>query len=236
MDALPNADTVEKQSTGFAPTAFPKAIDSRTGVSVEYIRDSGRHRKWYVFRASYGRSSSASDYLIQNGIYVYSPKIEKAERRLHGVKTFLVDLLPNFVFAYITPAEARRVISGQVNDGFSGSTAEAFQTSAILSYYYNHCTTDEFGKNPPLTITEQQMESFIIATSTHDPNILDLEGKAYTYKSDDEVVVVGGKFKGVHGRVVRVNRQQRVLIELSGFKVFATAYIPSAFIRKCGRS
>ena len=65
MDALPNANSVEQPSGGFTPIAFPKAVCSQTGVSVEYIPDPLGLKRWYVFRASYGRSPKAVDYLIR---------------------------------------------------------------------------------------------------------------------------------------------------------------------------
>ena len=106
---MPNADTVEQFSGGFTPIAFPKVVSSQTGVSVEYIPDPLGLKRWYVFRASYGRSPKAVDYLIRQGIYVYMPKCEKDILVGHRVKTVLVDLLPNFVFAYLAADDARRL-------------------------------------------------------------------------------------------------------------------------------
>ena len=103
---MPNADTVESLRSGFAPIAYPEAKSSRTGVSVEYTHDATGVKRWYVFRASYGRAQQAVDYLIRQGIYVYVPKREKAIQVGHQVKTLLVDLLPNFVFAYVDPQSA----------------------------------------------------------------------------------------------------------------------------------
>ena len=232
MEALPNADSVEQFSGGFTPIAFPKAVSSQTGVSVEYIPDPLSQKRWYVFRASYGRSPKAVDYLIRQGIYVYVPQQPKDIVVGHRVKTVLVDLLPNFVFAYLAADEARRLTMGPAADETVSDTAEAFQIAEILSFYYNHSATDAFGKNPPLTIPDRQMQSFIIATNTHDQNVMRLDGQPYTFKSNDEVEVIAGKFKGVRGKVIRAGRQQRILIELAGFMTFATAYVPTDFIRE----
>ena len=232
MEALPNAESVENLSSGFTPIAFPKAVSSQTGVSVEYVPDITGHKRWYVFRASYGRAQRAVDYLIRQGIYVYMPKCEKDIQVGHRVKTVLVDLLPNFVFAYLDNPSARRLTMGPAVDESMSNAAEAFQIAEILSFYYNHSATDAFGKNPPLTIPDRQMQSFIIATNTHDENVIRLDGRSYTFKGDDEVEVMAGKFKGVRGKVIRAGRQQRILIELSGFMTFATAYVPTDFIRK----
>jgi len=228
MDALTNAETYEKTGSGFAPTAIPEAKSSHTGVSVRYVRDTDS-KKWYLFRASYGREDLAADYLINAGIYAYVPKREETVlvdgRRKHLLKS----MLPNLVFAYLTDADARRHVQGPAADDADYATSA--KMSAILSYYYNHCQSDTFGKNPPLTITCSQMENFIRLTMTHDENVMELHGN-YTFKTDDEVTVIGGKFKGVKGRVIRANRQQRVLVELSGFMSFATAYVPSAFLSR----
>ena len=232
MDALPNANSVEQPSSGFTPIAFPEAISSQTGVSVEYVPDATGQKRWYVFRASYGRAQRAVDYLIRQGVYVYVPQCEKDVLVGRHVKTVLVDLLPNFVFAYLDSQSARRLTMGPAADESVPNTAEAFQMSEILSFYYNHSLIDAFGKNPPLTIPDSQMRSFIIATNTHDANVMRLDGKPYTFKSTDEVEVIAGKFKGVRGKVIRAGRQQRILIELAGFMAFATAYVPSDFIRK----
>lgn len=51
------------------------------------------------------------------------------------------------------------------------------------------------------------------------------------YKSGDKVRIVDGDFAGVEGKVARVAGQQRVVIELPGVCLVATAYIPTAFIK-----
>ena len=169
MDALPNANSVEQLSGGFTPIAFPKAVSSQTGVSVEYIPDPLGLKRWYVFRASYGRSPKAVDYLIRQGIYVYVPQQPKDIVVGHRVKTVLVDLLPNFVFAYLAADDARRLTMGPAADEAVSNAAEAFQVADILSFYYNHSATDAFGKNPPLTIPDRQMQSFMSSVSTGVP-------------------------------------------------------------------
>jgi ribosomal protein L24 len=46
------------------------------------------------------------------------------------------------------------------------------------------------------------------------------------------VRVIDGQFTGVEGRVARAAGEQRVVVELEGVCLFATAYVPSAFLRK----
>ena len=48
--------------------------------------------------------------------------------------------------------------------------------------------------------------------------------------------VVAGDFKGVEGRVARVASEQRVVVEIEGLCLIATAYIPTAFIRPVNKN
>ena len=52
------------------------------------------------------------------------------------------------------------------------------------------------------------------------------------YKSGDKVRVVDGDFEGVVGRVARIAGQQRVVVEINGLCMVATAYIPKSFIHR----
>ena len=51
------------------------------------------------------------------------------------------------------------------------------------------------------------------------------------YKSGDIVKVIDGEFEGVVGKVARIAGQQRVVVEISGLCLVATAYIPTDFIK-----
>ena len=72
----------------------------------------------------------------------------------------------------------------------------------------------------------------ILATRTHAKDVMILQRDGYTFKTDEEVEVVQGYFKGIRGRVIRANQQQRILIQLTGFASFGTTYIPTHFIKK----
>lgn len=102
----------------------------------------------------------------------------------------------------------------------------------LLSYYYNHFERDEFGKNPPLIVDYKKMEQFISLTTIMNEHIKIVDNKACNFKSGDFVRVTDGMFKGIEGRVARVSGQQRVIVELKGLCLVATAYIPTSFIER----
>ena len=230
MSALLNANTAEENfySSGFTPTAIPEAKSSQTGVSVEYAPDP--HRRWYLLRATYSREHLAADLLISQGIYAYVPQRYEMTLVNGRRRKLLKSLLPSLVFAYLTPGEAILYVKGNLGEEKSPIP----RLSTFLTFYYNHFQIAEDYRNPPLIIPPAEMENFILATSTHDENLMVLSEGDFRYKSDTEVRIVAGEFQGVKGRVIRAKGQQRVLVRLSGVCLCATAYIPTAFLRELG--
>ena len=74
------------------------------------------------------------------------------------------------------------------------------------------------------------MLNFIKLTSVESEHIKLVEPERCHYKSGDKVRIVEGDFAGVVGRVARIAGQQRVVVEINGLCMVATAYIPSAFL------
>lgn len=200
-----------------APDAFPEAKSSKTGVSVRYAP--APDKKWFVFRVSYEREDKASDYLVNDGTYTYIAK-KVVEKYVRGKrKRYLQNLIPNLLFAYITEEKAEEYVRNT-------------PTISYLSYYYNHFELDDNQKNPPLTISDEEMNRFILATCSMNKHLLFVQPSQCHFKSGETIRVIDGPFTGVEGRVARVAGQQRVVISLSAIGLITTAYIPTAFIRR----
>ena len=204
-------------SVRLTPDAFPEAKSSKTGVSVRYAVTP--EKKWFVFRASYGREDKASDYLVEDGTYTYVAK-KYVERYVHGKrKRILQPLIPNLLFAYTTEDKAEEYVN---------------RTPALsyLTYYYNHFELNEDQKNPPLIVSSTEMGTFVKATCNMNKHLLFVDPAKCHYKSGETVRVIDGPFQGVEGKVARISGQQRVVISLSQIGLISTAYIPTAFLQK----
>lgn len=219
MNTLPNVDTrrggISPPHAGFASDVSPEAQGSPTGVSVRYAPDPAK--QWFVLRASYARVNKAHEYLTHNGTETYLP-LHYTLKEINGKKKRVLEpLLPNLLFVYATPKEVETYVK---------------HTPALpyLSYYYNHFQTDAQGKNPPLTIHYEEMMNFIRITSIDNEHIQLVNPEQCRYKSGDLVRIVEGDFKGVIGKVARVRGQQRVVVEIEGLCMVATAYVPSGFL------
>ena len=221
MITLSNVKTGRGQadppSVRIAPDTIPAAKSSQTGVSVRYVP--APDKRWYVFRASYGREDKASDYIIENGTFVYIAK-RYTRKSVNGKqKKVLENLIPNLLFVYTTKDKAEEYVKNT-------------PALSYLTYYYNHFELDETQKNPPLTVPRKEMENFIIATCNKSEHLKFVNEEQCHFKGGETVKVIDGPFKGVEGRVARVSGQQRVVISLSDIGLISTAYIPTAFLMR----
>ena len=190
MSTLSNVETGRGQakppSVRLAPDTIPEAKSSKSGVSVRYVPKPGM--SWYVFRASYGREDKASDYIVEDGTFVYIAK-HYARKSINGKqKKVLETLIPNLLFVYTTEDKAKEYVKNT-------------PVLSYLTFYYNHFELDDNQKNPPLTVSCKEMENFIIATCNKNEHLKFVEENQCHFKGGEMVRVVDGMFKGVEGRV-----------------------------------
>lgn len=174
---------------------------------------------WYVMRTTNNRIFKAEDLLSKAGLNVYVPK-HYVIKKVFGVRRrFRESLLFGLLFVY----SSRREIDfyRKEHPGAAG----------YIKYYLNKTDRRESnGLNPPMVIENRDMDNFRKACNAADEHTMQIDPKTVRFKSNDEVLVIGGDFTGVRGRVVRIAGQQRVAVILNDTIGIATAYIPSAFL------
>lgn len=221
MNALLNAHTKRGCDSpphiGLTSNVSPEAQSSQTGASSDYAQQEGYD--WFVLRATYNRVNAAVEKAKKNGIKTYVP-MHYVQKVIAGKKKRIQQpLLPNMLFVYT---------SRQLADSLVKRSPE--EPLSYIKYYLNKTLPPEAnGKNPPLTIPYNAMINFIKATSTDSEHVRIVTTEQCHYKSGDCVRVIAGDFKGVVGKVARIAGQQRIVIEISGLCLVATAYIPTDF-------
>ena len=211
--ALPNADTrrggKKSSSAGLTSCTSPEvqsnyAENSHTGVSSDCVHK--EKKQWFVLRATYGRTEKALGILQTANVETYLP--------MHYV-------VKDIIFAYMTREKSHEFVK------------EPAITAKWLKYYTDKTkpVEKETGKNPPVTIPDNEMLNFIKLTSVNSEHIMVLPPERCHFKSGDLVRVIDGAFTGVVGRVGRAAGQQRVIVVLEGVCNVATAYIPNDFIQ-----
>lgn len=197
----------------------PSISKNKGGVSVENVPNA--NRQWFVLRVSYGRIVKAKAFIEAKGMECYVPLRCKEVRKQGKQRIITEPLLPSFVFVRDTKDQ----VDALLYDGKSNPT----EGKSLLSYYYDHTIQcqDHPDRNPPLTIRSEAMNNFIRLTSIENPHIIPVTSPNIQYKMGDHVVVTDGDFKGIHGRVTRIDGQQRVVVELFDGCLVATAYVPA---------
>ena len=221
MNALLNAHTQHEDQLspriGFVSDVLPEAQRSQTGVSSNYVQKA--NHEWFVLRVTYNRTQKAHGIISTSDVQSYMPMHYVIKKEIGKKKRILQPLLPNLLFVYATREAVNSIIKKKDED------------TPILKYYLDKTRPKETnGKHPPLTIPFDAMTNFIKATSTESDHVRIVSNEQCHYKSGDIVKVIDGEFKGVTGRVARIAGQQRVVVEIAGLCMVATAYIPSAFL------
>ena len=220
MNALLNAHTPKGRSksphVGLTSNVLPEAQRSQTGVSSDYVQKADH--EWFVLRVTYNRTQKACDIISTANVQSYMPMHYVIKKEI-GKKRILQPLLPNLFFVYATRETVNSIIK-----------KKGEETSVLKFYLDKTKPLEDNGKHPPLTIPFTSMTNFIKATSTDSEHVRIVSAEQCHYKSGDMVKVIDGEFKGVTGRVARIAGQQRVVVEISGLCLVATAYIPSIFI------
>ena len=225
--ALPNADTQRggknppQRRTYLLTPEVPshKTENSHTGVSSNFVPEG--KKQWFVLRATYGRTEKALGILQTANVETYLP-MHYVVKEINGKRKFVHEpLLPNIIFARMTREKSHEFVK------------EPAITAKWLKYYTDKTkpVEKETGKNPPVTIPDNEMLNFIKLTSVNSEHIMVLPPERCHFKSGDLVRVIDGVFTGVVGRVGRAAGQQRVIVVLEGVCNVATAYIPNDFIQ-----
>lgn len=205
-------------SAGLTSRTPSTSEDSRNGVSVENVP--AGNKQWFVLRVSYGRIDKAKTFVEAKGIECYVPLRYKEVRKQGKKRIISTPLLPSFIFVYATAEQVEALLHD--------NKVVANESKSLLSYYFDHTIhlQDNPNRNPPLTIQDEAMNNFIRLTSIKNPHIIPVTSNSIQFKFGDNVVVTEGEFKGVHGKVARIARQQRVVVELFDGCLVATAYVP----------
>jgi hypothetical protein len=130
-----------------------------------------------------------------------------------------VSRIPNILFAHGTFNQLKEFVY------------DNFHLPFLRFYYEEHRTSDGIVRKP-LVVPDRQMESLKILSASDSKDVMIVPGHVDNFKKGDHVRITEGEFKGIEGHVARWHGQQRVGIVIENLCTIATAYIPSAFIRK----
>ena len=163
--------------------------------------------QWHVLRATYARELKVQDQLREHGIRTFIPMTwHKSDPATGKQQKTLVPAITGLVFAQAT----RDALDAYIR---------SFGEVRPVNYYWDR-TTDA-----PLTVPTKAMEDFIAVASTLDPDLIYLTEISAKLREGQTVKVKEGPFKGVEGKIVRIRKSRRVLVELPGTLAVATTFV-----------
>lgn len=215
------------ETLGIEPTLSPtsKADVSQIGVSSFSVHNRSytvedNIKKWYVLRVRYNHDRDAYDELQSLGLEAFYAE-HRVMRQIHGKrKKVETPMVPGLIFAHES-----RVTLEEYMFGHS-------PLSTHIRFYRDRTQSKtDFGRNPPLTVSESAMNSFRTVCAVDSPytQVISEEQMA-KIRIGDWVRVTDGVFKGVEGRTAIVKRQRCVLVELKGVCSVNTAFIPKCLL------
>ena len=173
---------------------------------------------WYALRVSYSRELKVQKALDALGVKTFVPMMWKRCPVKPGMTKpatttsagnsdrKLVPAVGNLCFAYSTRTALEDFIRG-------------YGEASPVHFYWDRTA------NRPLTVPDKAMNDFITVASTLDEDIVYVTEISAKLREGQTVMVKDGPFKGVEGKVVRIRKSRRVLVELPGMLAVATTYI-----------
>ena len=168
--------------------------------------------RWFALRATYSRELKVQNSLNELGVRTFVPMMWRRREVGGQVEKKLVPAVSNLCFVYWTRSSVDSYI-------------RSFGEKAPVNYYWDRTI------NRPLVIPGQAMEDFITVASSLDEDLIYLTEIAEKLREGQTVEVIEGPFKGVTGRIVRIKKNRRVLVELPGFLAVTTNYLSPHALR-----
>ena len=164
-------------------------------------------QSWFVLRATYARELKVQDQLREHGIRTFIPMTwHKSDLATGKQQKSLVPAITGLVFAQAT----REALDAYIR---------SFGDARPVNYYWDRTA------NRPLTVPDKAMEDFITIASTMDPDLIYLTQISDKLREGQKVIVKEGPFKGVEGKVVRIRKSRRIMVEIPGMLAVASTYV-----------
>ena len=168
--------------------------------------------RWFALRATYSRELKIRDSLSEKGVRTFVPMMWRKKEVGGKVEKKLVPAVSSLCFVYWTKPGIDAYI-------------RSFGETSPVHYYWDRTV------NRPLIIPEKAMEDFITVSSSMDEDLVYLTEITDRLREGQTVEVIDGPFKGVTGKVVRIKKNRRVLVELPGFLAVTTNYLAPQSLR-----
>ena len=164
---------------------------------------------WYALRVSYSRELKIHAHLQEVGVRTFVPMAWRRCPVKPGVTKMVKKLVPavnNLCFVYW---------HRQGIDNFIASFGE----KSPVHYYWDRTA------GHPMIVPDKAMDNFIKVASCLDEELIYITEISDKLREGQSVKVKSGSFAGVTGKIVRIRKSRRILVELHGILAVASTYV-----------
>ena len=167
--------------------------------------------KWHAIRVTYGRELKFAAVLHDEGYETFIPMTLKKTETDGKKEEKIVPAVSNLCFVR---ADQQSLYQ------FFKSMGEACPARFI----WDKSTRD------PIIVPDKAMADFMLVSRTMLDDTIYLNEISSKLREGQSVKVIEGPFQGVEGKVVRIKKSRRVMVELPGMLAVATTYIPNHWL------
>ena len=170
---------------------------------------------WYPMRVTYGREMKVKATLDQLGVENFLPMQYQTIEQDGIRQRLLLPAIKNLLFIHSDERTITRL-------------KHEYAAIEPLRYIVRTLKSEQ-GKKEILIVPDKQMENFMKVASVQDERVLFLEKGNYLSKVGKKVSIIKGPFTGVEGKILRIHKNKRVVVEID-IAAVALAFVPSEFM------
>lgn len=162
---------------------------------------------WYAIRVTYGRELKFQQMLQDAGFETFIAMCRKRVVKNGRQVTVTLPAVSNLCFVNTEK---------ELLDAFMSSLGE----TCPARYIWDKAT------RKPTVVPQKAMDDFITVSRIMADDALYLKDITNKLREGQKVRIIEGPFKGIEGKVVRIKRTRRIIVEIPGMLAIATTFIP----------
>lgn len=195
----------------FSDEEKDEKIQGRSESNVSGVPDSchmsaAGNKMWHVLRVSYSRELKIQDALCNRGVRTFVPMMWRKKEVAGKVKKLLVPAVNNLCFAFSDRVTLEDFI-------------RSYGENSPVHFYW------ERASRSPMVVPSKAMEDFIKVSATMDEDLIYMTAISPKLREGQSVKVKSGAFAGIEGKIVRIRKSRRIMVEIPGMLAVATTFV-----------
>lgn len=173
--------------------------------------NSPNEEHWYAMRVTYGRELKVQS-ALKGKFKTYVPKCFKMVQRFGHRRYELTSAISNLIFIYATFESLKKM-------------KETEKAGAHLRYIKDY-------KDDYLVVPLKQMEDFMRVSELPEEKLIPINITDGKKLLGQKVRIIDGELAGVEGRIMRLQGNKKVVVNVSNLIAYAISFVPPEWLIK----